>query len=75
MKEPISFRYCYLYENGGVYVDADTFCNQPLDNFISYQDLIVGLEGYVDKIGAFKDSFLILKKKQTTNLLLFVIGQ
>ena len=41
------FRYCYLYENGGVYVDADTFCNQPLDEWIGGEDLIVGLEGLV----------------------------
>jgi mannosyltransferase OCH1-like enzyme len=38
------FRYCYIWENGGVYVDADIFCNQPLRNWITYQELIVGLE-------------------------------
>jgi|TARA_R110000744_G_scaffold298632_2_gene408232 mannosyltransferase OCH1-like enzyme len=38
------FRYCYIWENGGVYVDADIFCNQPLRNWIKDQDLIVGLE-------------------------------
>ena len=43
------FRYCYLYENGGVYVDADTYCNQPLDSLVKGQDLIVGLEALVDK--------------------------
>ena len=41
------FRYCYLYENGGVYVDADTFCNQPLDSWVKGEDLIVGLEARV----------------------------
>ena len=41
------FRYCYLYEHGGVYVDADTYCNQPLDKWIGGSDLIVGLEGLV----------------------------
>ena len=41
------FRYCYLYENGGFYVDADTFCNQLLDEWIGGEDLIVGLEGLV----------------------------
>ena len=51
------FRYCYLYENGGVYVDTDTFCNQPLDNWITYQDIIFGLEGNVVKEGFFKDNF------------------
>ncbi|WP_204356592.1 glycosyltransferase family 32 protein [Arcticibacterium luteifluviistationis] len=51
------FRYCYLYENGGVYVDTDTFCNQPLDNWITYQDIIFGLEGNVVKEGFFKDDF------------------
>jgi len=43
------FRYCYLYENGGVYVDADTYCNQPLDDWISSEDLIVGLEANTPK--------------------------
>ena len=38
------FRYCYLYEHGGIYTDADTFCNQSLNEWISYQDLIVGVE-------------------------------
>ena len=47
------FRYCYLYENGGIYVDADTYCNQPLDSWIKGQDLIVGLEANINK----KDDF------------------
>jgi mannosyltransferase OCH1-like enzyme len=51
------FRYCYLYENGGVYVDCDTFCNRPLDEWIDGYDLVVGLEGYVDKQGFFEDGF------------------
>lgn len=38
------FRYCWLYENGGLYVDADTYCNQPLSNWLKDQDLVVGLE-------------------------------
>jgi len=38
------FRYCWLYENGGLYVDADTYCNQPLSNWLKDQDLAVGLE-------------------------------
>ncbi len=42
------FRYCYLYEKGGVYTDTDTFCNIPLDNFIQHQDLVVGLEANTD---------------------------
>lgn len=42
------FRYCYLYENGGVYTDTDTFCNVPLDNFIEHQHLVVGLEANTD---------------------------
>jgi len=28
------FRYCYLYINGGVYVDIDTLCIGKLDNFL-----------------------------------------
>ena len=51
------FRYCYLYENGGVYVDTDTFCNKPLDEWITYEDIIFGLEGNVVKEGFFKDNF------------------
>jgi len=42
------FRYCYLWENGGVYVDADIYCNQPLRNWIIDQALIVGLEANMD---------------------------
>lgn len=38
------FRYCYLYENGGVYTDTDTFCNQPIRNWLTYQDFVIGLE-------------------------------
>ena len=28
------FRYCYLYINGGVYIDIDTLCIGKLDNFL-----------------------------------------
>jgi hypothetical protein len=28
------FRYCYLWVNGGVYVDVDTLCMGSLDNFL-----------------------------------------
>jgi mannosyltransferase OCH1-like enzyme len=28
------FRYCYLYINGGIYVDIDTLCLGKLDNFL-----------------------------------------
>lgn len=42
------FRYCYLWENGGVYVDADVYCNQPIRNWLIDQDLIVGLEADMD---------------------------
>jgi mannosyltransferase OCH1-like enzyme len=38
------FRYCYLWEHGGVYTDTDTFCNQPIRNWLTYQDMVVGLE-------------------------------
>ncbi len=47
------FRYCYLWENGGVYVDADTFCNQPLDNWIHGQTFIAGLEACLPKDNEF----------------------
>ena len=38
------FRYCYLWENGGIYTDTDTFCNQPIRNWLTYHDFVVGLE-------------------------------
>tara|TARA_R110000744_G_scaffold94125_1_gene181758 strand:- start:10467 stop:12761 length:2295 start_codon:yes stop_codon:yes gene_type:complete len=50
------FRYCYLWENGGIYVDADTFCNQPLDNWIQGQTFIAGLEACLDKDNKFFDT-------------------
>ena len=49
------FRYCYIWEHGGVYVDADIFCNQPLRNWITDQELIVGLEAEVDETNTFFD--------------------
>lgn len=47
------FRYCYLWENGGVYVDADIYCNRPLDEWIMGQQFICGLEACVDKDNKF----------------------
>ena len=47
------FRYCYLWENGGVYVDADIYCNKPLDEWITGQRFICGLEACVDKDNKF----------------------
>jgi len=41
------WRYCIIYLNGGVYVDADTYCNSSLDNWIKYHDLILGIEAYL----------------------------
>lgn len=38
------FRYCYLWEHGGFYTDTDTFCNQPIRNWLTYQDFVVGYE-------------------------------
>ena len=43
------FRYCYLYEHGGVYADTDIFFNRPIDNWLIDQDMVVGLEALVDK--------------------------
>jgi len=42
------WRYCIIYLMGGVYVDADTYCNIPLDEWIKHHDLIVGIEANVD---------------------------
>lgn len=42
------FRYCYLYEHGGVYADTDIFFNKSLDDWIIDQDLVVGLEALID---------------------------
>ena len=49
------FRYCYIWENGGVYVDADIYCNQPLRNWIKDQELIVGLEADLEEHDTFFD--------------------
>ena len=43
------FRYCYLYENGGVYADTDIFFNRPINDWLIDQDMVVGLEALVDK--------------------------
>jgi mannosyltransferase OCH1-like enzyme len=39
------WRYCIIYLNGGVYVDADTYCSKPLDEWILGYKLILGIEG------------------------------
>tara|TARA_R100001460_G_scaffold101157_2_gene144996 strand:+ start:1987 stop:4284 length:2298 start_codon:yes stop_codon:yes gene_type:complete len=49
------FRYCYIWENGGVYVDADIYCNQPLRNWIKDQELVVGLEADLEQQDTFFD--------------------
>jgi mannosyltransferase OCH1-like enzyme len=38
------FRYCAIYLVGGLYSDTDTYCNIPLDEWVSNHDLIFGLE-------------------------------
>jgi len=35
------WRCCVLYEHGGVYVDADTICLEPLDDFLDPEDEFV----------------------------------
>ncbi len=59
------WRYCVIYLNGGVYTDADTFCNVDLSKWVLHHDLIFGLEAYLsiseaipfgmDKIGYIHD--------------------
>ena len=62
------FRYCYLYENGGVYTDADTYCNNSLDNFIEHQDLIVGLEACLPLDDTFFNNIGIKTDKHTISV-------
>jgi len=38
------WRYCIVYLNGGVYSDADTFCNIELNKWVKHHDLILGIE-------------------------------
>jgi mannosyltransferase OCH1-like enzyme len=38
------WRYCIVYLEGGVYSDADTFCNKELKEWVLHHDLIFGLE-------------------------------
>jgi mannosyltransferase OCH1-like enzyme len=42
------FRYCAIYLLGGIYSDADTFCNVELDKWIGAHDLILGAEMYAE---------------------------
>lgn len=41
------WRYCIVYALGGVYTDADTYCNLALDKWINHHDLILGIEAFV----------------------------
>ena len=41
------WRYCVMYALGGVYTDADTYCNLALDTWINHHDLILGIEAFV----------------------------
>ena len=38
------WRYCIIYLFGGVYVDADIYCNVELDKWVKHHDLILGVE-------------------------------
>lgn len=42
------WRYCIIYLYGGLYSDADTFCNLELDKWIIQHDLILGIEANLD---------------------------
>ena len=42
------WRYCVIYLMGGVYVDADIYCNTQLDKWIYHHDLILGIEAFLD---------------------------
>lgn len=39
------WRYCIIYLKGGVYTDADTYCNVELNEWVKHHDLILGIEG------------------------------
>jgi len=43
------WRYCVIYLFGGLYTDADTYCNIKIDDWISHYDLILGLECFLNK--------------------------
>ena len=63
------FRYCAIYLLGGLYSDADTFCNIGLDEWIGTHDLILGAEMYAepqqvsmfggDKVGEIVDGMVL----------------
>jgi mannosyltransferase OCH1-like enzyme len=41
------WRYCIMFVLGGVYTDADTYCNLALDKWTNYYDLIFGIEAFL----------------------------
>lgn len=43
------WRYCVIFLYGGVYTDADTYCNVSLEKWIKHHDLILGIEGLLPK--------------------------
>lgn len=51
LKTPVEktdfWRYCIIFLNGGVYVDSDTYCARPLDEWIVSHDLIFGIEANI----------------------------
>lgn len=42
------WRYCIIYLMGGVYTDADTFCNIEINAWLKHHDLILGIECCTD---------------------------
>lgn len=59
------FRYCFLYINGGVYVDIDNVCLTPLDNFINKEDTFVSVkDNSLGDQGLIYNSFIACEKNQ-----------
>ena len=56
------FRLCWLYKNGGVYVDIDTHLLKPIDEIIMGKDLIIPLTIVNGKRRRLLNCFMVAKK-------------
>ncbi len=55
------FRYCYLYINGGIYIDCKKICKQPFRDFIKRNDDYVLVKDI--KYNAFYNAFMCMVKE------------
>ena len=71
------FRYCFLYVNGGVYVDVDNVCLVPLDDFLNEDDSFVSVkDNSFGNQGLIYNSFIACEKdnpviKKTIDLIVY----